>query len=90
MEGLQGLDSGLQNFIQAETERQRFQNVIHDLNEKCWELCMEGKPSNRLDSRTEGCLRNCVDRFIDTNILVTQRIEKKAQELAGSGGVSYE
>ena len=25
MEGLQGLDSGLQNFIQAETERQRFQ-----------------------------------------------------------------
>jgi hypothetical protein len=25
MDGLQGLDSGLQNFIQAETERQRFQ-----------------------------------------------------------------
>ena len=58
------------------------QAVIHELNEKCWDACMENtKPGSKLDSRTEGCIRNCVERFLDTNILVTQRLEKKASEL---------
>ncbi len=56
--------------------RSFFQNLVHELNEKCWDTCVD-KPSSKLDSRTESCLRNCVDRFIDTNILVTQQIEKK-------------
>lgn len=83
MAGLQGIDPKMQQFIQAETERQRFQTVIHQLNEKCWETCIEpmGKPSNRLDGKAESCLKNCVDRFIDTNILVTGRFEKKAASL---------
>ena len=34
--------------------------------------CVEGKPSNRLDGRQESCLKNCVDRFIDTNMLILQ------------------
>jgi len=83
------MDQGLQQFIQAETEKQRFQTVLHELNEKCWDTCFDSKPSTKLDSRTENCLRNCVDRFIDCNLLVTQRIEKKARELAGGSG-SYE
>jgi len=77
--------SDLQGFIQAETERQRFQTVLHEVTEKCWDTCFDGKPSTRLESRTENCLKNCVDRFIDTNILVAQRIEKKASEIASSG-----
>jgi len=81
------MDSRLQQFIQQETERQRFQKVIHELNEKCWDTCIEpqGKPSNRLDGKSESCLRNCVDRFIDANLLVTGRIQKKAMEMAGQG-----
>jgi import inner membrane translocase subunit TIM8 len=54
--------------------------VVHELNEKCWDTCMD-KPSTKLDSRTETCLKNCVDRFLDMNILVAERIEKKATEL---------
>jgi len=34
-----------------------------------------------LDGKTENCLKNCVDRFIDTNILVTGRFEKKAASI---------
>ena len=56
-----------------------FQNLVHELNEKCWDVCVD-KPSSKMDSRTEGCLRNCVDRFIDTNLLVTQHLEKKIPE----------
>jgi len=83
---LAGVDPKLQGFIQQETERQRFQGVIHDLNEKCWDVCMDGKPSNRLDGKQENCLKNCVDRFIDTNISIAQRFEKKAAELGAAGG----
>jgi len=76
----------LQAFIQAETEKQKFQNILHEITEKCWDTCFDGvKPSTRLESRTDNCLRNCVDRFIDTNILLAQRFEKKAQELKSSG-----
>jgi len=85
--GMAGVDPALQGFIQQETERQRFQGVIHDLNEKCWDTCMDGsKPSTRLDGKTETCLKNCVDRFIDTNIAIAQRFEKKASELSAGGG----
>ena len=40
---------------------------------------MDGvKPSSRLDARSQDCLRNCVDRFLDANIMVTRRIGEKA------------
>jgi len=83
MAGLSGVDRELQGFIQMETEKQKFQTILHELNEKCWDTCYDSKPSTKLDSRTENCIKNCVERFIDTNILVTERIEKKAQEYTG-------
>jgi len=86
MAGLQGVDPQLQRFIQQETEKQRFQVVLHDLTEKCWDVCMDGKPSNRLDGKQENCLRNCVDRFIDSSLTITQRFEKKAHDLQATGG----
>jgi len=79
----------MQQFIQAETAKSQFQNVIHDLNEKCWDTCVEGKPSNRLDGKTESCIKNCVERFIDTNMVVLQRFEKKAGEIAASGANDF-
>ena len=79
----------MQQFIQAETAKSQFQNVIHDLNEKCWDTCVEGKPSNRLDGKTESCIKNCVERFIDTNMVVLQRFEKKAGEIAASGASDF-
>ena len=27
---------------------------------------------NKIDSKTENCLKNCVDRFIDSNLMVVQ------------------
>jgi len=79
----------MQQFIQAETAKSQFQNVIHDLNEKCWDTCVDGKPSNKLDGRTESCLKNCVERFIDTNMLILERFEKKAGEIASSSGGGF-
>jgi len=37
------------------------------------------KPSSRLESKTESCLANCVNRFIDTSNFVVNRLEKTQQ-----------
>ena len=40
---------------------------------------MDGvKPSTRLDGRSQDCIRNCVERFLDTNIMVTRRMGESA------------
>ena len=58
------------------------QALVHGLNEQCWDICME-KPSSRLDSKTENCVSNCVNRFIDTSNFVVNRLEK-TQNFASS------
>lgn len=55
---------------------------IHEFNDFCWEKCMD-KPGNKLDSKTETCMNNCVERFIDVSLLITNRF---AQLLQKSGG----
>jgi import inner membrane translocase subunit TIM8 len=72
------VDPQFQRFIEIETEKQRFKVLVHGLTEQCWDVCME-KPGSRLDSKTESCLSNCVNRFIDTSNFVVNRLEKTQQ-----------
>ena len=72
------VDPQVQQVLQVEGEKAKFQALVHSLTDMCWEKCME-KPSNRLDSRTEKCLVNCVERFLDSTNLVVSR-------LANTGG----
>ena len=39
------------------------------------------KPGPKLTGKEQNCLQNCVQRFIDANILVTQNLEKKADQI---------
>lgn len=59
-----------------------FSLQIHEFNEICWDKCI-GKPGSKLDSATETCLANCVDRFIDTSLLITQRFAQLLQKNSG-------
>ncbi|KAM5326954.1 mitochondrial import inner membrane translocase subunit Tim8 A-like [Glossophaga mutica] len=68
-------DPQLQRFLEAETEKQRFQQLVHQLTELCWEKCMD-KPGPKMDSRAEACFVNCVDRFIDTSKFILSRLEQ--------------
>jgi import inner membrane translocase subunit TIM8 len=54
---------------------------IHEFNDICWEKCMD-KPGSKIDSRTETCLNNCVDRFIDVSLLITNRFAQLLQKSA--------
>jgi len=62
------------------------QEVIHELNEKCFDTCVEGYPGNKLDGRTQTCISNCVDRFLDTNLHLVQRFERTVNEKAAALG----
>lgn len=76
MDGKGGrVDPRLQQFIAIETQRQKFQLLAHQMTEVCWDKCMD-KPGPKLDSRTEGCFVNCVERFIDTSQFILNRLEQ--------------
>ncbi|XP_059588700.1 mitochondrial import inner membrane translocase subunit Tim8 A isoform X1 [Alligator mississippiensis] len=69
-------DPQLQHFIEVETQKQRFQQLVHQMTELCWqEKCMD-KPGPKLDSRAETCFVNCVERFIDTSQFILNRLEQ--------------
>ena len=72
-------DPQMQRFIAAETQKQKFQQLVHSLTEQCWDTCMTGTPGQKLDRKTESCFCNCVDRFLDTSNFVVNRMEKEGE-----------
>lgn len=54
---------------------------IHEFSDICWDKCMD-KPGSKIDTRTEMCLNNCVDRFIDVSLLITNRFAHLLQKSA--------
>ncbi|KAL9880175.1 mitochondrial import inner membrane translocase subunit Tim8 [Glossina fuscipes] len=72
-------DKELQEFLMIEKQKAQVNAQIHEFNEICWDKCI-GKPGSKLDSSTETCLTNCVDRFIDTSLLITQRFAHMLQK----------
>ncbi|CAF0911855.1 unnamed protein product [Adineta ricciae] len=73
-------DPQLASFIEQENQKQRFQSVVHSLTEQCWEICSPSI-SSRLDGKSETCLANCVERFIDSSNYI---INKLGQEGAAA------
>ncbi|XP_007460566.1 PREDICTED: mitochondrial import inner membrane translocase subunit Tim8 A-like [Lipotes vexillifer] len=68
-------DPQLQHFIEVETQKQCFQQMVHRRTELCWEKCMD-KPGPKLGSRAEACSVNCIERFIDTSQFILNRLEQ--------------
>ncbi|UXI16747.1 Annulin [Sarcoptes scabiei] len=75
-----GVDKELNEFLLLEQKKAQFQKQINRLNEICWEKCVTDKPGSKMDSRTENCLKNCVNRFIDASLTVAQRFSSLIQK----------
>ncbi|KAK1153488.1 mitochondrial import inner membrane translocase subunit Tim8 A-like [Acipenser oxyrinchus oxyrinchus] len=71
--------SELQRMIAVEQQKAQFQAQVHNFTDVCWEKCVD-KPSSKLDSRTEGCLVSCVERFIDMTLTITNRFTQMVQK----------
>ena len=73
--GGQAVDYELQQFVQVEESKARFQGMAKQFTNICWEKCID-KPSSKFDSRTESCLKNCVERYLDTTNFIVNRFQK--------------
>uniref|UniRef100_V9LHG0 Mitochondrial import inner membrane translocase subunit n=1 Tax=Callorhinchus milii TaxID=7868 RepID=V9LHG0_CALMI len=71
--------SRLQEMVAAEQQKAQFQLQVHTFTDVCWEKCVD-RLTARLDSRTEGCLVSCVDRFVDTTLAITNRFGQMIQK----------
>ncbi|CAF1451163.1 unnamed protein product [Rotaria magnacalcarata] len=76
-------DPQLAAFIEQENQKQRFQSIVHTLTEKCWEVCSPSI-SSRLDGRSETCLHNCVERFIDSSNYIINKIGQEGSPASTS------
>lgn len=51
--------------------------AIHSLTDVCFRKCITGKISaGKLDRSEEPCMQNCVDRFMDANLVVIKNLEQ--------------
>ncbi|XP_061440258.1 mitochondrial import inner membrane translocase subunit Tim8 A-like [Rhineura floridana] len=71
--------SELQRLVAVEEQRARLTAQVHNFMEVCWDKCVD-KPGSKLDSRTETCLANCVNSFIDTTLSITNRFAQILQK----------
>ncbi|XP_059147385.1 mitochondrial import inner membrane translocase subunit Tim8-like [Physella acuta] len=75
------VDPEVANFIQIESQKAELQAQVHKLADVCWEQCVD-RPRDKLDSKTENCVSNCVERFIDTSLTIATRFQKLLQGAA--------
>jgi len=81
VEGLKNLSAkdkqDLNTFIQAEGQKAQIQATIHSLTDTCFRKCITSKISaGKLDRYEEPCMQNCVDRYMDANMVVIKHLEQ--------------
>lgn len=68
------MDPEMQRFLQMESQKAQLNSRVHTFTDICWDKCVD-KISTTMDGRTEKCLVNCVERFLDTTNFVINRFE---------------
>ncbi|KAK3908114.1 Mitochondrial import inner membrane translocase subunit Tim8 A [Frankliniella fusca] len=62
----------IQEELQQLTALSELQAQVVEFTDICWDKCM-GTPGSKLDSKTQTCMQNCVERFLDVTMFVTNR-----------------
>lgn len=64
-------------YIETENSKSKVQMSIHNFTNMCFQKCNKDKPITNgvLDSKEEDCLKNCLNRYLDTNIKVVQVLQ---------------
>eukprot|EP00979_Chaetoceros_neogracilis_P002385 scaffold410_cov267-Chaetoceros_neogracile.AAC.33 len=63
---------------QQEANQQIMQSMIEKMVATCFKTCA-GTSGDKLDSREQGCLANCQDRFLDVREQVGKALEKRQE-----------
>lgn len=67
---------GLQEFIQAENQKNQVQADVHRLTNMCFKKCVTSISGGGLVTKEQGCMQSCVDRFMDSNLAVLKHLEQ--------------
>mmetsp|Transcript_9078 Transcript_9078/g.16599 ORF Transcript_9078/g.16599 Transcript_9078/m.16599 type:complete len:86 (+) Transcript_9078:150-407(+) len=77
---LQSLTPEQKQAVMAQAQQQANQQIIQAMVEgmtlSCFDKCA-GTSGDRLDSKEQGCLANCQDRFLDVRKAVQDSLERR-------------
>lgn len=75
-------DPQLAQFVEQMEQEQRLKKQSEKLTMECWDLCVSSPGVAKFDYKTEQCLVNCVDRFIDSSTFLLKQFSNKASSMA--------
>lgn len=82
-------DPELARFIAEMEQSSRMKKTAEKLTLECWDLCVTNPNVSRFDSKTESCLVNCVDRFIDSSSFIVNAFSNRAQSTLSSSSSGF-
>lgn len=78
----------LATFLEREQAHARVNDSIRNLTSMCWDKCITSTPGSRFARGEEGCLSNCVERFLDSSIFIVTQVQRQQQQLLQAQGDS--
>ncbi|RNA08111.1 mitochondrial import inner membrane translocase subunit Tim8 A [Brachionus plicatilis] len=84
MEKLIESDPELARFVAEMEQSSRMKKTAEKLTLECWDLCVTNPNVSRFDGKTESCLVNCVERFIDSSTFIVKAFSSRAQQTLSS------
>ena len=76
---MDNLDPELTRFVEQMEQSARLEKMKQKLTEDCWNVCVTNPNVSKFDYKTESCLANCVERFIDSSAHIIQVFSNKLQ-----------
>mmetsp|Transcript_34325 Transcript_34325/g.74485 ORF Transcript_34325/g.74485 Transcript_34325/m.74485 type:complete len:85 (-) Transcript_34325:316-570(-) len=62
---------------QNEANQQIMQTMMDSMIKSCFDKCVTTSSGDRLDSREQGCMASCQDRYLDVRTVVQEALQKR-------------
>lgn len=83
LESLSQLDQKSQQelaqWVEAEVSKAKVRSSIHNFTEVCFRKCITTVEAYGLQDTDERCLKNCLGRFLDTNVAIIKAIQQQTR-----------
>nr|POF11628.1 mitochondrial import inner membrane translocase subunit tim9 [Quercus suber] len=90
MSSMDSLTMAEQRDLQGRMERKQmkdFMNMYSNLVQRCFNDCVTDFSSKSLQSKEEGCVMRCVDKFLKSSERLGERFQEQNAAMAQQGGV---
>merc|ERR1711894_232390 len=75
-------DPKMQSFISRASQLEQLNSVMQELTSKCWDTCIaDTRITSELSAKSEKCVENCVERFVDANKVIVEHKQQSPWRL---------